>query len=101
MSDISNGKGGAVSVTDTAQLIEIVPAPGISGSHKWASMVKVWNTGDSMVYATINDTTAAFDIDSAVPIPPGENFPFRKPVITTLVLACAEGESSTATWGAC
>jgi hypothetical protein len=103
MSDISNGKGGIVSVTETPEVIALVPAAGVAGSHRHASILKVWNTGDYTLYATVNDASSTFTLADAIPIPTGEGgyFEFRKPVIFNLVLACAEGEATVANWGAC
>ena len=107
--DISNGKGSVISVTATPQKIEIIPAIGVAGGQKSASYCKVFNTGASTVYAVINadatdqSTGKAFYVEaSAIPIPPGESFPFLSfgTPIKELVLACATGETSTANYGA-
>jgi hypothetical protein len=103
MSDVTNGKGGVVSVTDTAQLIEIVPSPSNGGgNNEFANTVKVWNTGSSTVYAQVGLVVADFSESVAIPIPADSDFWFvtgRKP-IKKLVLKCATGETSTANYGA-
>jgi hypothetical protein len=100
--DVTNGKGGVVSVTDTAQQILIVPAVSVGTNQEYATSLKVWNTGSSTVYATVNEETSTFTEASAIPIPADSDFWFvggRKP-IKSLVLKCASGESSTANYGA-
>lgn len=103
MSDVTNGKGGVVAVTDTAQLIEIVPSPSNGGgNNEYANTLKVWNTGGSTVYAQVGLAASDFVEANAVPIPADGDFWFvtgRKP-IKKLVLKCASGESSTANYGA-
>ena len=105
--DITNGKGGVVSVTATAQLIAIVPATGTAGNHKNALTVKVSNEGASTIYAVVNCNAtdqsdgAPFYVEaSAVPIAPDKDFWFVGQPIKKLVLACATGETSTANYGA-
>lgn len=98
--DLSNGTGGIVSVTDTAQRFLF---PSQSPNQEYARTVVVWNTGSSTVYAAVNHKdTADFTESTAVPIPAGENYPFvtgRKP-IKSLILKCTTGETSTASYGA-
>lgn len=98
--DITNGKGGEVSVTDTAQLISIVPAVGTDGNRKSALTVKVSNEGSSTIYAIVNAEAADYVEASAVPIAPDKDFWFVGQPVKKLVLACASGETSTANWGA-
>lgn len=98
MSDVTNGKGGVVSVSATETLIRIVPVSGTSGDCKSAMTVKVWNTGANTVYATVNETTQ--EEANAVPIPAGESFWFVGQPIKQLILACTTGETSTASYGA-
>lgn len=98
--DVTQGKGGVVSVSDTAQLISIVPAQGTDGSQKSAMTVKVWNVGGSTVYAIVNAEASDYVEASAIPIPAGESFWFVGQPMKKLVLACASGETSTANYGA-
>jgi hypothetical protein len=100
MSDVTNGKGAIISVTDTAQLIAIVPVPGVDGHLKSAMTLKVWNTGSSTVYAIVNAELSDYTESVAVPIPAGEDFPFIGQPMKKLILACASGETSTAHYGA-
>ena len=100
MADVTNGKGGVVSVTDTAQLIAIVPTPGNDGAFKSAMTVKVWNTGASTVYAIVNAELADYVEASAIPIPAGESFWFVGQPMKKLILACASGDTSTSNYGA-
>ena len=97
---VTNGKGGAVSVTSTAQLISIVPAPGTDGHRKSAMTLKVWNVGASTVYAIVNADLADYVEASAIPIAAGESFWFVGQPIKKLVLATATGDTSTANYGA-
>lgn len=107
--DISNGKGGEISVTSTPQKIQIVPAIGSAGGHESARYCKVWNTGANIIFAVVNadatdqSTGKSFYVEAnAIPIPVGEFFQFvsiGKP-IKELVLACASGDTSTANYGA-
>lgn len=101
--DVSNGKGGIISVTDVAQEILIVPRPSNGGgNNEYAKTLKVWNTGTATVYASVNEEDGDFVEGSAIPIPADSDFWFvggRKP-IKRLVLKCASGESSTANYGA-
>ena len=98
--DITNGKGGIVSVTATPTEISIVPAPGNDGSHKSATTLKVWNEGVNTVYVVVNCAAADYSESDAVPIPPGGDWWFVGQPIKKLVLACASGETSTAHYGA-
>jgi hypothetical protein len=100
MSDVTNGKGGVISVTDTEQLIAIVPTPGTDGAHKNAMTLKVWNTGSSTVFAIVNAELADYTEADAIPIPPDSSFPFIGQPMKKLILACATGETSTANYGA-
>ena len=102
--DVSNGKGGVIDVTATAQQILIVPLPtNGGGNNEYAKSLKVWNTGTTnVVYAAVNQDDGDFTEATAVPIPPESDFWFvggRKP-IKSLVLKCATGETSTANYGA-
>lgn len=100
MSDVEHGKGAIVSVTDTAQLIAIVPAVGVDGNRKSAMTLKLWNTGGSTVYAIVNAELTDYVEANAVPVPAGESFPFIGQPMKKLILACASGETSTAHYGA-
>ena len=107
--NISNCKGGTVSVTATPQQILLVPAVGEAGGHLTANYCKVKNAGASTIYvvdnanATDQSDDYPFYVEStAVPIEPGDSFPiisFGKP-IRSIVLACATGDTSTAVYGA-
>jgi hypothetical protein len=97
---VTNGIGAIIAVTDTAQLIEIVPAVGVDGSHKSAMTLKVWNTGANTVYAVVNAELTDYAEGSAIPIPPDSSFPFVGQPMKKLILACATGETSTANFGA-
>jgi hypothetical protein len=94
MSDVTNGKGGIISVTDAEQLIVI------DSTHKTAMTLKVWNTGTSTVYAIVNAELADYTEADAIPIPPDSSFPFIGQPMKKLILACANGETSTANYGA-
>ena len=100
--DVSNGRGGVVTVTSTAQQILIVPLPtNGGGNNEYAKTLKVWNTGTVTIYAAVNQETADFTEATAVPIPPDSDFWFlggRKP-IKSLVLMSA-GADTTANYGA-
>jgi hypothetical protein len=100
MSDVTHGKGGVVTVTDTAQLIEIVPAPGVNTLQKSAMTLKVSNEGSSTIYAIVNAETSDYTEADAIPIGADKDFWFVGQPVKKLVLACASGESSTANYGA-
>jgi hypothetical protein len=101
MSDLTNGKGGVVDVTGTAQLIELAPPVTQGTMQKTAMTVKVWNTGASTVYAVVNvGVVGDYTEAQAVPIPAGESFWFVGQPMKNLVLACTGSETSTANYGA-
>jgi len=100
MSDVTNGKGAIVSVTDTAQLIAITPVPGTDGHRKSAMTLKVWNTGANTIYAIVNAELSDYTEADAIPIPPFGDFPFIGQPMKKLILACTSGETSTAHYGA-
>ena len=99
-SDITNGKGGVVSVTDTATKYTISPSYGEDGGQKSGSYVKVWNTGSSTLYAIVNSEASDFSVSTAIPIPVSGNFVFIKDPLKSLILGCATGETTTANYGA-
>lgn len=101
-SDITNGKGGVISVTATPTQYTV----GVEGTgttlEKTANVLKVWNEGSATVYAIVNAETTDYAEASAIPIPAWGNFTFyshSKPIVT-LVVATATGETSTAHYGA-
>ena len=101
MSDVTNGIGGTVSVTATAQQVLLTPAIGSAGGHKTANTLKVWNTGSSTIYATVNmDAETGEPETSGVPIPAGESFWFVGQPMRNLNLECTSDETSTAMYGA-
>ena len=102
MSDVTNGKGGVVSVTDAlpAAAIEIVPRPGVDGNWKGALTLKVSNEGAQTIYAIVNAEVADYVEADAIPIGADKDFWFVGQPIKKLVLRCATGESSTANYGA-
>jgi hypothetical protein len=105
--DVTNGKGGIIDVTATAQLINIVPVVGTDGHRKSAMTVKVSNEGSTTIYAVVNADASdqgeggAFYVEAdAIPIAPDKDFWFVGQPIKKLVLACATGDTSTANYGA-
>lgn len=100
MSDITNGRGGVVAITDSPQQINLV-TEAEDNRHKTAMTCKITNTGSSTVYACANETLDTFDIAKVVPIAPdGGSFWFVGQPIKRIILACDSEESSTANYGA-
>ena len=104
---VTNGKGGVLSVTDTAQEVSIVSLPAKGVHNKDAMTLKIWNAGSNTVYAAVNclaadaSTGEPFYAEStAIPIPAGESFWFVGQPIKKFVVACTSGETSTANYGA-
>ena len=96
--DVTNGKGGEVTVNTTlSNVISIVPAPGTDGAHKTAMTIKVWNTGDVTIFASVNEDLQVQA--NAVPIPAGKEFWFVGQPMRKLILTCAAA-TTTASYGA-
>ena len=107
MTDITNGKGGIISVTATPQKIAISPASGTDGSFKSAMTLQVRNQGASTVYAVVNcnasdqsDGAPFYSESAAIPIAADDDQWFVAQPIKTLVVACATGETATIHYGA-
>lgn len=98
--ELSNGTGGSVDVTATAVRYVFESQ---SPNQEYARTVMIHNTGDSTIYAAVNHKEIGdFTEATAIPIPPNKFFPFvtsRKP-IKSLILKCATGDTSTASYGA-
>jgi len=97
---VENGKGGVINVTDTAQLIRIVPAPGTDGAQKSAMTLKVNNVGSSNIFAAVNCDVADYVEADAIRIDPDKDHWFVGQPIKKLVVASGSGTTSTATYGA-
>ena len=101
MSDITNGKGGIVSVTATPQLIALATTATNGVNQKTGMTCKVWNVGANTVYAVVNvNATGEYTESAAVPIPAGESFPFVGQPMRSLCVACKTGITSTIHYGA-
>lgn len=98
--DITNGKGGSIIVSETPAQTLIVPALGTDGGHKTARHLKLWNEGDNTVYVVTNAAVADYAEANAVAIPAGKDFEFWANPMRHFVAACATGETSTLNWGA-
>ena len=98
MNDVTNGKGGELTVNTTlTNVTNIVPAAGTDGARKSAMTLKVWNTGAVTVFASVNEDTQVQA--NAVPIPAGESFWFLGQPMKKLIVTCASS-TTTASYGA-
>ena len=96
--DVTNGKGGELTVTTALDNITLIsPAPSESGGFKTAMTLKVWNTGAVTVYASVNEDLQVRA--NAIPIPSGESFWFVGQPMRKLIVTCA-ASTTTASYGA-
>jgi hypothetical protein len=98
MNDITNGKGGELTVnTSLDNVTLIVPTVGQDGGQKSAMTIKVWNTGSVTVFASVNEDSQVQA--NAIPIPAGESFWFVGQPMKKLIVTCASS-TTTASYGA-
>lgn len=102
--DLTNGLGGTISVTSTATMYRLSPAPSNGGGNsEYANTLKITNTGSSTIYVVVGLLEASEFVEAtAVPVAAGNDFWFvsgRKP-IKNFVIACASGDTSTVDYGA-
>jgi len=91
---VRQGKGGAVSVTATPQLVNF--AQRVDGEpHLGAHSLTIKNTGSSTVYVIANRPVASYSESTAIQIDAGETERFEKGLYFMFVVATTTGETST------
>ena len=91
MTDITNGKGAILSVTSSAQKVEIVPAPGTAGSQKSAVTLEISNDGAETIYCVVNCEVADYVQATAIPILVDKSICLIAQPIKKFVIASASG----------
>lgn len=98
---VTEGKGGVLSATTSAQQELIVPAPANGTAQKSAMTMKVWNTGSETLYIIVNAETSDYVEASAVPIPAGDSFWFvGQPMKKFVYAVISTGTGTTFNYGA-